>query len=60
MNGMGEHDPYPIVSLRRAGAGTTVLIAVIIEHNIGLLLSGILKDVSLTNFFFDGVIPIIS
>jgi hypothetical protein len=41
MNEMGEHDPYPIV--RRAVAGTTVLIAVTI---FGLLLSGILKDVS--------------
>ena len=29
---MGEHDPYPI--MRRVCAGTTVLIAVIIEHNI--------------------------
>ena len=32
MKEMGEHDPYPI--MRRAVAGTTVLIAVIIEHNI--------------------------
>ena len=32
MKEMGEHDPYPI--MRRACAGTTVLIAVIIEHNI--------------------------
>jgi serine/threonine protein phosphatase PrpC len=32
MKEMGEHDPYPI--MRRACAGTTVLIAVIIEQNI--------------------------
>ena len=32
MKEMGKHDPYPI--LRRAVAGMTVLIAVIIEHNI--------------------------
>ena len=32
MKEMGEHDPYPI--MRRACAGTTVLIAVIIGHNI--------------------------
>jgi hypothetical protein len=32
MKEMGEHDPYPI--MRRACAGSTVLIAVIIEHNI--------------------------
>ena len=32
MKEMGEHDPYPI--MRRAVAGTTVLIAVIIENNI--------------------------
>ena len=32
MKEVGEHDPYPI--MRRACAGTTVLIAVIIEHNI--------------------------
>ena len=32
MKEMGELDPYPI--MRRACAGTTVLIAVIIEHNI--------------------------
>ena len=32
MKEMGEHDPYPI--MRRACAGTTVLIAVIIEHNV--------------------------
>ena len=32
MKEMGEHDPYPI--MRRACAGTTVLIGVIIEHNI--------------------------
>ena len=44
---MGELDPYPI--MRRACVGTTVLIGVIIEHNMcGLLLSGTLKDVSLS------------
>ena len=32
MKEMGEHDPYPI--MRHACAGTTVLIGVIIEHNI--------------------------
>jgi hypothetical protein len=32
MKEMGEHDPYPIVIQRRAVAGTTVLIAVIIER----------------------------
>jgi hypothetical protein len=32
MKEMGEHDPYPI--MRRACAGTTVLIAVIIDHNV--------------------------
>ena len=32
MKEMGEHDPYPI--MRRACAGSTVLIGVIIEHNI--------------------------
>jgi serine/threonine protein phosphatase PrpC len=32
MKEMGEHDPYPI--MRRAVAGTTVLIAVIVENNI--------------------------
>ena len=32
MKEIGEHDPYPI--MRRACAGSTVLIGVIIEHNI--------------------------
>jgi len=32
MKELGENDPYPI--MRRAVAGSTVLIAVIIEHNI--------------------------
>ena len=32
MKEMGEHDPYPI--MRRACAGSTVLIGVIIEHNV--------------------------
>ena len=32
MKEMGEHDPYPI--MRRACAGSTVLIAVIIEHSV--------------------------
>ena len=32
MKEMGEHDPYPV--MRRACAGTTVLIAVIIEQNV--------------------------
>jgi hypothetical protein len=32
MKELGEHDPYPI--MRRACTGSTVLIAVIIEHNI--------------------------
>jgi hypothetical protein len=58
MKEMGEHDPqaYPIVRRTVAGLGTTVLIAVIIEHNTWLLLSGILKDVSLTNLSFNGMI----
>jgi hypothetical protein len=51
MNEMGE-----LTIERRAVAGTTVLIAVTI---FGLLLSGILKDVNLTNLFFNGMIPII-
>ena len=32
MKEMGEHDPYPI--MRRACAGSTVLIGVIVEHNV--------------------------
>ena len=49
MKEIGEHDPYPV--MRRAVAGTTVLIAVIIEHNIWV---ASLKDVSPTTLFFNG------
>ena len=48
MKEMGEHDPYPI--MRRACAGTTVLIAVIIEHNVWVASLGDSEGCESTSF----------
>ena len=48
MKEMGEHDPYPI--MRRACAGTTVLIAVIIEQNVWVASLGDSEGCEFTSF----------
>ena len=48
MKEMGEHDPYPV--MRRACAGTTVLIAVIIEQNIWVASLGDSEGCESTSF----------
>ena len=54
MKEMGEHDPFPI--MRRAVAGTTMLIAVIIENNIWIASLGDSEGCELYLSFFNGVI----
>ena len=48
MKEMGEHDPYPIMN--RACVGTTVLIAVIIEHDMWVASLGDSEGCESTSF----------